>query len=460
MEGPVPHLDFDFVVPSRYQLEPSNRPPLHQNATERALTPLDLTSSTSTLSVMGPLPILNTSSEKLHLTSLNLDVLDHIMTLLSDEALVALRATCLFFADAAVRPLSRRSYRGFRTHKSLASFIRFLRLETTHSRAQLIRELHFPEELRYDTREADFISLFRGVLRIVEACQQLRCLHIDLELTSVSDLFQDLSWSIATMPNLRDLRIKPPYPAVNEGPAGLFRPRLRRLTLPIHYPIGNFPPGLLPATLEELDLSAATSTWTLPPKPSFPSVRRLRIPYADNPLLLLMGELLQAFPGLRHLSITGELVETERLGTSSSRLLYSISNARAELERYWNANPTSWPKNLVSITVDDPSYLYALAVPIKVRHCLIQTHTNTYCNYVTTTPILPAIFDDVQPSSAQCHFVLDNRDTYISRDDFRFLSTAKSLVRCLVIFDYRNNNTDHEAAVVRTFVHYSVVEDT
>ena len=58
MEGPVPHLDFDFVVPSRYQLEPSNRPPLHQNATERALTPLDLTSSTSTLSVMGPLSIL------------------------------------------------------------------------------------------------------------------------------------------------------------------------------------------------------------------------------------------------------------------------------------------------------------------------------------------------------------------------------------------------------------------
>ncbi|KAH9887907.1 hypothetical protein C8Q73DRAFT_711061 [Cubamyces lactineus] len=275
------------------------------------------------------------------------------------------------------------------------------------------------------------------MLQIVMVCRQLRRLRIDIDLQLAKESFKYFSRIISTVHTLEELVIQPPFDIERRELTELFRPRLRKLTFLGPSRNGSrlheFPLGVLPATLEELDLSAIKNTWTMSSGIAFPRIHSLKIPFPDDPLL--MGRLMQAVPGLQSLNIIGQLYAPGRFRTADGDIIpisKFVSSSRAQLQRFWKADPTRWPRSLVSVTAEIPSFLHALAVPAQVYHCSVS-----FCNlFDTAIPLLSVIFDEATPSSVECSFAARYCKPLFRQDYFQFLSTTKSLISCTLTFDY------------------------
>ncbi|KAJ8475369.1 hypothetical protein ONZ51_g6605 [Trametes cubensis] len=377
------------------------------------------------------------------LASLNFDVFDQIISWLPDNSLASLGATCRYFADTTFEPLSKRSNSVFRTEKAVASFRRFLRIDSPIPRGQFVRELHFGRELQFIYYGHNFPFLFDAILQIVKVCRQLRRLRIDFDLHPAEESFKYFSRIISMTPALEELIIYPPFDLGRRALTELFRPRLRKLTLIAQVRnrprLHEFPLELLPVTLEELDLSAIMHTWTMNSICAFPRMRSLKIPYPDDPLL--MGRLMHAVPGIQHLTITNQINTPGRFRANDSQIKEVLIpsfllNARTQLQQFWKADSARWPQNLVSISAESASFLYALAVPAQVHHCSVSlcNRFDTLCE--PAIPILSAIFGEAMPTSVECKFTARYANPLFTRDYFRFLSSTKSLKRCTITFDY------------------------
>ncbi|PIL24502.1 hypothetical protein GSI_14257 [Ganoderma sinense ZZ0214-1] len=354
------------------------------------------------------------------------------MNFLQAEELSALMCTCRLFSDIGLQPLCMRSGGALRTPKQLISLLEFLRVGTQHTRAPLIKDVHFClEEHRVPQDKASYFELhlrepayfsassnplyeehllrasrnqaLEAFLVVLQHCCELRRLQIDHWFEDVPTV--PLYHAISNLTALEELRM-PMVPRSRwYGDFKLASPSLRKLVLrPGRW--HEIPDALtllqpLSSTLVELDIPVCR--WTRPRAP-FPNVRRLAIEFPASEDVVF--DLVHAFPDLTHLSLGG---------TRNFHLCHALSS-RAEEDRLrehsqyqWHAlasTPTPippWP-SLVAVHAASACALYTLALPCKVPRVSV-----TYASGDPAEDMLPRILADTSPTCleirvAQAHY--------------------------------------------------------
>ena len=357
------------------------------------------------------------------LTTVNFDVQRHIMNFLQTKDLSALMCTCRLFSDIGLQPLCMRSGEALRTPKQLVSLLEFLRLGTLHSRAPLIKDLHFClEEHRVPQDKASYFELhvrepayfsvssnpmqeehllrasrnqaLEAFLVVLQHCCELRRLEIDHWFEDVPTI--PLYHAISNLAALEELRM-PMIPRSRwYGDFQLASPSLRKLVLrPGRW--HEIPDALtllqpLSSTLVELDIPVCR--WTRPSVP-FPNVRKLAIEFPASEDTVF--DLVHTFPNLTHLSLGGtrnfHLCHARSSRAEEDRL-------RAHAQHQWRALASStvaaappWP-SLVAVHAASACTLYTLALPCKVPRVSVT--------YAAGDPaedtVLPRILKDTSPT--------------------------------------------------------------
>ncbi|KAM5538010.1 hypothetical protein V8D89_008207 [Ganoderma adspersum] len=370
--------------------------------------PMPETDDTLMMSSREPLPAL---------TAVNFDVQTHIMNFLQTEDLSALRCTCRLFSDIGLRPLCMRSGEALRTPKQLLSLLEFLRLGTPHSRAPLIKNLHFClEEHRVPQDKASYFELhvrepayfsissnplqeehllrasrnqaLEAFLMVLQHCCELRRLQIDHWFEDVPTI--PLYHAISNLAALEELRM-PMVPRSRwYGDFKLASPSLQKIVLrPGRW--HEIPDALtllqpLSKTLVELDIPVCR--WTRPSAP-FLNIRKLAIEFPASEDVVF--DLVHTFPNLTHLSLGG---------TRNFHLCHALSS-RAEEDRLrehsqyqWHALASTlpWP-SLVAVHAASACALYTLALPCKVPRVSV-----TYAAGDPAEDMLPRILTDTSPT--------------------------------------------------------------
>ncbi len=310
------------------------------------------------------------------LTALNLDVLNYMMSVLPTADLSALMKTCKYLYEVALQPLCTRSSTPLNSEARVASFHRFLRINSgPSSRAPFIKALWLDSENDEDT--------YLGILR---HCHKVRRLLLGMWSEEIESSL--ILHVIATsLPSLEEfsLVITPAVTVTEEELRNLVQLPLRKLQL-----IGNMNscPNALSAivplgrTLVELG-RISFDTLRPPIGGSFPGVERLHVHFDHTDTFV--ESVTASFPGVTHLAL---------LRCNTFIHLAVARNLRAQNRQRWQEASKSW-RSLKAVWAADLCELYACGLARHTAHLSVPFTFDT-----TTTPMfMRDILADLRPSS-------------------------------------------------------------
>ncbi|TFK87489.1 hypothetical protein K466DRAFT_108544 [Polyporus arcularius HHB13444] len=311
-----------------------------------------------------------------NLTALNLDVLNYMMSVLPTADLSALMKTCKYLYEVALKPLCTRSFTPLNSEARVASFHRFLRIDSgPSSRAPFIKALWLDSENDEDT--------YLGILR---HCHKVRRLLLGMWSEEIESSL--ILHVIATsLPSLEDfsLFITPAVTVTEKELRNLVQLPLRKFQL-----MGNMNscPNALSAivplgrTLVELG-PISFDTLRPPIGGSFPGVERLHVHFDHTDTFV--ETVTASFPGVTHLAL---------LRCNTFIHLAVARNLRAQNRQRWQEASKSW-RSLKAVWAADLCELYACGLARHTAHLSVPFTFDT-----TTTPMfMRDILADLRPNS-------------------------------------------------------------
>ncbi|RPD62277.1 hypothetical protein L226DRAFT_611124 [Lentinus tigrinus ALCF2SS1-7] len=285
------------------------------------------------------------------LTTLNADVQNLIMSVLPTADLSALMRTCRYLSEAALLPLCARSFVRLNNRYKVASFHKFLRINSGPSTpTPFIKALWFDVPSRPHSN--DDIQAYLGILR---HCQQVRRLRLSWWYDDIHPAFL-FHVIVTSLTGLEELDLTVRSNVSEKDLRKLARLPIRKLQISGDLKYGpDALSAIVPLGRTLVDLSINLRCLHAPPGGSFSGVRRLRFHcYHDASFV---ETLTTTFPGVTHLTISGY--------TARSYLLKEIVHERNR--QVWQKDPTAW-RTLQAVYAMEADGLYALGLVRRIAH--------------------------------------------------------------------------------------------
>ncbi|KAI0700357.1 hypothetical protein C8T65DRAFT_742088 [Cerioporus squamosus] len=353
------------------------------------------------------------------LTTLNVDVQNHIMSALSTPDLAALMRTCRYLSEAALLPLCARSYTRLDSQARVASFYQFLRINSgPSSRTPYIKALWLdvPHEPCYSDHEED---TYLGILRHCHHVRRLRLISWYQDIKPPV-IFHIIATSI---PGLEELNLFVMPNVTEKDLRKLVRLPLRKLQL-----IGNllYVPNVLSAitplarTLTELG-HVSSRFLRSAPGASFPGVKRLNFLFD---LTSFVGPLTATFPAVTHL----RLWDYTTLPVEVARALREPNKQR------WQEVPARLWRSLKAIWATNIWELYAFAIARHAAYLSVPFDFNTSTTHML---MLLELCADMHPNSLEVRIDLGSFVNRPPRAQLlaAFEATVLSCVRLTLRFE-------------------------